>query len=97
MTDRVTDVNYVRDALCERLPAGFSLQRDEQNGHALYRWTDWRAGLQCVVQVEEQYAHAMGTVDALCDQLMVAVLDSFAATRSNLSPISQRRLHNGNV
>ena len=98
MSDRVTDTNYVKDALVERLPSGFSLNRAEQDGQTFYRWTDWTTQRQCTVQVDEQYAHAMGTVDQLCDSLTSAVLDSFDdAEMKNLSTISQRRLANGHA
>lgn len=81
MIDRLTDINYVHDALRERLPRNWSLDRKEAPANdgtlsAMYRWHRWTDGNEVVVQVHEDYAHQTGDVERLCNQLMEAVVES---------------------
>lgn len=99
MNEKLFDINYVRDALKERLPEGWSLNRTQHDAEtARYRWTKWATGQECVVDVHEGYLAAVPDVDFLCDQLTEGVMEAFGDTKypfQDRSPILPERIRNG--
>lgn len=99
MMDRLTDANYVRDALRERLPSGWSLARAQVDPEtARYRWTRWATAQEVVVEVHEGYLASVEDVDMLCNQLTEAVYNATSQVQYrhlDTSPISPERLKSG--
>lgn len=83
-------VNYVHDALKERLPHDWSLAREESKETAFYRWTKWKTAEFVVLEIHESYATDMN-VGQLCDQVMEAVFTHFGdfGARAN-TPLAER-------
>jgi len=92
--ERLTDIDYVRDAILERLPSGWSLAHSPVDPEtARYRWTDWRTARSVAIDVKEGYLAGAPDVDFLCDQLYEAVRGAFASQYAfiDTSPISPER------